>query len=187
LDYLLQRVKRVLDLQVPLMKKLIPGVEAGLTSLPRDPDNLLSRALVAGDQPKISASFGSMGPLAVVVCADSQAVKDGLFDQAGVDRCANTPDSQLVRARDETAAKTLLPKVVDAAREEFIDHDVAPPDEVPNARCFERKQAIWADNANGRFGCFVSFGRYVASVVSNEEKDVRQRAAAQYAILVNSA
>jgi hypothetical protein len=54
-------------------------------------------------------------------------------------------------------------------------------------KCFEQKQDIVADNANARFVCFVSFGRYVGSVISNEEKDAQQRAAAQYAILVNSA
>ena len=93
-------------------------------------------------------------------------------------------------ARDakEAAASALLPKLVEADTEEFIDHEVAPPDRLANAaRCYERKQAIWADDANKRFGCVVSFGRYVAFVWSNEEKDVRQRAAAQYSILVNSA
>jgi serine/threonine kinase PknH len=187
LDYLRQRVQHTFDIQTPLMAKLIPGAEAGLTSLPLDPDNMLSRAFVAGDQPKVSAGFGSMGPRAAALCADSQAVKDGLFKQAGVDRCAFSTDGQLIRARDETAANSVLPKIVDAARAEYIDHDVAPPDGLTNARCFEQKQEIWADNANGRFVCLVSFGRYVASVWSNEEKDARQRAAAQYAILANSA
>ncbi|OBI88473.1 hypothetical protein A5661_05900 [Mycobacterium asiaticum] len=61
------------------------------------------------------------------------------------------------------------------------------PTELPDARCYEQKKEIVADNANARFACFVGFGRYVATVSSNEENDVRQRAAAQYAMLVNSA
>jgi serine/threonine kinase PknH len=187
LDYLIQRVKRTLDLQTPLMAKLIPGVDAGLTALPLDPDNMLSRTFVAGEQPKVSVNFGSIGPRGAGLCADSQARKDGLFGEAGIDRCAFSTDGQLVRAKDDASAKSLVPKMVEAARQEFIDHDVAAPEALQDARCIEQKEAIWADNANARFVCFVSFGRYVASVWSNEEKDARQRAAAQYAILVNSA
>jgi hypothetical protein len=187
LNYLVQRIQRALDLQIPLMARLLPHTETGLTSLPLDPDNMLSQAFVAREQPKVSAGFGSAGPRAALLCADSQAVKDGLLAQARVDRCAFTPDGQLLRAEDETAAKTLLPKLVEAGRAEVVDHDVASPEGVPNARCFEQKQAIWAEEANVRFVCFVSFRRYVALVASNEEKDARQRAAVQYAILANSA
>ncbi len=187
LDSLTQRVQRTLDRQKPLMDKLIPVLEASLTSLPLDPDNMLSRLFVAGDVPQISDTFGSMGPRAAAMCANSQSRKDGLFKQAEIDRCAFSKDSQLLRAKDETAATTILPKLIEADRAEFIDHDVPPPDGIKNARCVEQKQAIWADSANIRFVCSVSFGRYIASVWSNEEQDARQRAAAQYAILANSA
>ncbi|MDT5218405.1 MAG: serine/threonine kinase PknH [Mycobacterium sp.] len=186
-SYLTQQVKKTLDQQTPLMTKLIPGGAISLTSLPLDPDRMLSRLFVPAEQPKVSAEFGSMGPRAAGLCADSQARKDGLFAQAGVDRCAFSTESQLARTKDEAAAKTLLPKLVESERAEFIDHDVASPEGLPDVKCFEQKQDIVADNANARFVCFVSFGRYVGSVISNEEKDAQQRAAAQYAILVNSA
>jgi serine/threonine kinase PknH len=186
---LMPLVQQLFDKQVPLMDGVLPAVEAALTSLPLDPDHMLSRVFVAGEQPKISDSYGSIGPRAAVFCEDSQPLKDGLFEQAGVDRCAyNIRDaSVLLRAKDDTAASAVLPKLVEADRAEYIDHDVAPPDGLTDAKCFEQKQNIWADNANIRFQCMVSYGRYVAYLSSNEEKDVRQRAAAQYAILVNSA
>ena len=187
LDSLTQRVQRTLDRQKPLMDKLIPILDASLTSLPLDPDNMLSRLFIAGEVPKISDTFGSMGPRAAAMCANSQSRKDGLFKQAGIDRCAFSKDSQLLRAKDETAASTYLPKLIEADRAEFIDHDVTPPDGIKGAQCVEQKQAIWADSANIRFVCSVTFGRYIASVWSNEEQDARQRAAAQYAILANSA
>lgn len=186
-EYLTQRVKRIFDLQIPLMDRLLPSVETQLTTLPLDPDHMLSRLFAAEDQRKISARFGSLGPHAVYVCADSQAVKDGLLKQAGVDRCAFGTDAQLLRAQDENAARIALPKLVEAERQEYIDHDVAPADGVTASRCYETKQSLWADAANLRFQCLVTYGRYIATVWSNEEKDVRQRAAAQYAILVNSA
>jgi serine/threonine kinase PknH len=187
LDYLIQRLKRVFDLQTPLMSKLFGSLEATLTLLPLDPDNMLSRTFIAGDQPKISGTYWSIGPRAAIQCADGRLLKEGLFGQAGIDRCSFSADSQLLRAKDETAATMLLPKVLEARRKD-IDHDVAAPDGLANAaRCFEYKQEIWAEAANARFTCFVTFGRYVARVRSNEQKDVGRRAAAQYAILVNSA
>jgi hypothetical protein len=186
-SYLTQRVKTALDQMTPLVNKLIPVAGAGLTGLSLDPDHMLSRIFVSGEVPKVDANFGSTGPRAAAFCEDSEARREGLYTQAGVDRCAGTEEGQLIRTKDEAAAKTYLPKIADSVRSEFVDHDIAPPDGLPEARCFENKQAIWADNANARFGCFVSFGRYIGSVYSNEEKDVRQRAAAQYAILVNSA
>jgi serine/threonine protein kinase len=187
LSDLTRRLQRTFDKLTPLMDQLLPAVEAGLTSLPLDPDHMLSRSFIAGEQPKVSAEYGSMGPRAVALCADSGAVKEGLFEQAGVDRCAFSSDSQVLRAKDETAASALLPKLAQSDAEEYVDHEVAPPDGLTNAKCYEQKQKIWSDNDKVRFVCGVSFGRYVAWVWSNEEKDVRQRAAAQYAILVNSA
>jgi predicted Ser/Thr protein kinase len=187
LDSLIQRVQRTLDRQKPLVDKLIPVLDASLTSLPLDPDNMLSRLFVAGDVPQVSDTFGSMGPRAAAMCANSQSRKDGLYKQAGIDRCAFSKDSQLLRTKDETAATTILPKLIEADRAEFVDHDLAPPDGIKNARCIEQKQKLWADDANIRFVCSVTFGRYIASVWSNEELDARQRAAAQFAILANSA
>jgi serine/threonine kinase PknH len=186
LPYLSQRVKRTLDLQVPLLDKLITALEPALTALPLDPDRMLSRLFVSAEEPKISAEFGSQGPRAAVLCEDTGARKQGLFDQAGVDRCAFSNDSSLVRTKDEATATAMLPKFAESERPEFIDHDIAPPDGLKDAKCFEQKQEIWSDNANARFVCYVSYGRYIASVISNEEKDVHQRAAAQYALLVNS-
>jgi len=187
-DDLTQRAKAILDLQVPLMNNVIAPNDATFTSLPLDPDDVLRRAFVGRDEPSISNSYGTIGPKAAVFCASSDAMKNGLFASADVDRCAITPSSQLLRARDDGAASALVPKLVDAIRQVgSVDHDVASPDGLSDAKCYEQKNAIWADNANTRFVCWVSFGRYVAEVSSNEEKDARQRAAAQYAILVHSA
>ncbi|OBK24336.1 hypothetical protein A5634_03090 [Mycobacterium asiaticum] len=184
---LTQRIKRTLELQAPLIARQIPALVAGLTTLPPDPDHMLSRLFVSGDQPKISEQFGSVGPHAAVFCADSQARKDGLFNQAGIDRCAFDLDATLVRARDEKAATAIFPKLVESERDEYIERDIPSPAGLPAAKCFEEKPAIAADTPNARFACYVSFGRYISSVTSGEENDVRQRAAAQYAILVNSA
>ena len=187
LNELIQRVQRTFDMQVPLLDQVNSHSEATLGSLPLDPDHMLSRTFVAGEQPKISDTYGTMGPRAVVLCADSGSVKNRLFEQAGVDRCAFSVDAILLRARADTAASALLPRLIQANADEFVDHEVAPPDGLSKARCWEQKQQVWASDTNARFTCWLSFGRYVVAVWSNEDKDVRHRATAQYEILVNSA
>ena len=186
-DDLALQLQKILGLQVPLIASLDPIFDIVFTQLPPDPDDMLRRAFVAGQQPAISGTYGTVGPRAVFTCEGPGLLKSGIFVEDGVDRCARTPEGTLLRARDDTAASTLLPGIVDANRETRIDRDIAPPGGVDGARCYEQKQSIWADRPNGRFVCLVAFGRYVALVASGDENDVRQRGAAQYAILVNSA
>ena len=182
-------VAKIFDEQEPLMTGFQTTVEPSLTALPMDSDRMLSRVFVAGDLPPISAEFGTRGPRAAIECAGSADVIDGTYDKAGVDRCTGSRDGQLLRAKDEDAAKALLPQLVDAARDVYIERDIAGPDGLSSdvARCYEQKQRFWKDNESGRYVCQVTFGRYVGLVSSGEEKDVHQRAAAQYAILANSA
>lgn len=186
-DDLAVQIGKVLDLQAPMLSDLTPFLDIVFTQLPPDPDDMLRRAFVAGEQPPISGTHGTLGPRAVITCQGPAVLKAGLFEKAGVDRCAITPDGNLLRARDDAAAEDLLPRIVDANRQTRIDRDIAPPDGVDNAHCYEQKQSLWKDRPNARFACAVTFGRYVAFVRSAQEDDVRQRGAAQYAILVNSA
>jgi hypothetical protein len=186
-DELAQRVAKILDLQLPLLAGLSPIFDITFTQEPLDPDDMLRRAFVAGQQPAISRTYFTVGPRAVVICESPAILEAGLYAEADVDRCTHTPDGTLLRARDDTAASKLLPEIVDTNRPTRIDHDVAPPGGLPDARCYEQQRSIWADHPNNRFICLVTFGRYVALVASNDENDVRKRGAAQYAILVNSA
>jgi serine/threonine kinase PknH len=180
-------VAKIFDEQEPLMTGFQTTVEPSLTALPTDSDRMLSRVFVAGDLPPISAEFGTRGPRAAIECAGSADVIDGNYDEAGVDRCTGSPDGQLLRAKDEDAAKALLPKLVDADRDVYIEKDIAGPDGLSSdiAKCYEQKQRFWKDNESARYVCQVTYGRYIGLVYSGEEKDVRQRAAAQYAILAN--
>jgi hypothetical protein len=187
-DELARKVKNILDLQMPLMSSVTPILEIAFTHQVPDPDGMLRRAFVAGAQPAISNSYRTLGPRAVVTCESRAVLEAGVFEKAGVDRCADTPDGSLLRTRDDGAASSLLDDFIRANRPTAIDHDITSPVGLVNeTRCYEQKQSFWKDRPNLRFVCFVAFGRYVAYVGSNDESDVRQRAAAQYAILVNSA
>lgn len=190
LGYLTQSIQHTFDLQRELLPQLTPVKASELTSLPLDPDDILSRLLSPGDQPQVSNKFRSIGPRAALMCAEGQAVKDGLLSQAGVDRCAIGDGAHLLRARDDAAASALVPKLIDAQRQEDLDHEVSAPAGVSDARCFEQKKEVWSGaqaDPDSRFACWVPYGRFVAELFSADQTDAQQRTAAQYAILVNSA
>lgn len=182
-----QRVEKILDAETPLMENVLVTAEAALTSLRLDPDSMLSRAFLPGDQPPVSAMFSSIGPRAALLCGDGQETKDELLSNAGVDRCVVTLDSLVLRTKDDDAAAELRAQTVDAARDGSIERDIDPPAGFDSVSCVEWSEENWADNDNARYQCMVNFGRYYAAVISNDQDDVRRRAAAQYAILVNSA
>ena len=186
-DSLTQKVQKILDLQMPLITSLTPILDITFTQVPLDPDDMLRRAFVAGQQPAVSSTYFTVGPRAVFTCEGPPVVQADLFAQAGVDRCTITQDTNLFRARDDAAARKLMPAINNANRQLRIDHEIASPDGLPDAYCYEQKRSFWADHPDNRFICDVVFGRYVSSVASNDENDARQRGAAQYAILVNSA
>ncbi|MFJ9743944.1 hypothetical protein, partial [Streptomyces sp. NPDC101166] len=185
-DALAQRVGQVFTAQSPLLDTVRMVVDASLTMQTRDPDQMLHRAFVTNDQQLISPTYGSIGPRAASLCENAQPHRDRLSEKAGIDRCATTDDSNVLRARDEDAAQTFLTATIKSDRTEYIKRDIDSPAKLGTARCFETKDAIWAGDANLRFQCGVTFGRHVAFVWSNDEQDVRRRAAAQYVILANS-
>ncbi|MGK2882595.1 MAG: DUF7373 family lipoprotein [Mycobacterium sp.] len=187
LDEFTARIQRTLDIQVPLMQNVIAGVDASLTSLPLDPAAMLTRTFTSGEPLAISATNGTIGPHAAGTCVNAQAVEGGVLEDAGVDRCSFTTESFLLRAADKESAAALVPALYEADAEEYFDHDLRAPEGVPGATCYEQKETIWTDSPTIRFACLLSFDRYTAAVYSGEENDVLQRAAAQYAILVNAA
>ncbi len=158
--------------------------EAALTLLPIDPDHMLSRLLIKGPTPPVGPGFAAFAGSAVAICEGSQGIQQNLYGNAGVDRCAGSDVGTVARARDDAAAKDLMTKSVDIDTD--VDHKIPSPQGVPDAICVEQKPEKWKDAPNYRFGCYVTYGRYVASVVSGEQKDVLQAAAAQYALLVNN-
>ncbi|MGW4356375.1 protein kinase domain-containing protein [Nocardia sp. NPDC004582] len=185
-DTLAQRVGQVFTAQAPLLDNVRLVVEASLTLQSRDPDQMLRRAFVTNDQQPISATYNSIGPHAASMCENAQPHRDRLSERAGIDRCATTSESNVLRARDEDSALKFLAATIKSDRAEYIKRDVDSPAGLSAARCFETKDGIWASEANVRFQCGVTFGRHVAFVWSNDEQDVRRRAAAQYVILANS-
>ena len=111
-----------------------------------------------------------------------------MYEDAGVDRMAVWTDgklggSQIWRARDRDAAIKLVKDL--AATDDALDQPINGVPGLADAKCFAQKQEAF-DHAPGfRFFCYLSSDRYVAGIAGADEADLRQRAAAQYALLVN--
>lgn len=101
----------------------------------------------------------------------------------GVDRAAFINDWWLLRLLDATRARKMHNKVVEVSKVE--SDTVTAPNGVPDAACF-RLRNVADDQRDTRYSCYVLDGRYWALVTAADEQTVRQRAAAQYALLVNS-
>ncbi|MFD3507589.1 hypothetical protein [Nocardia sp. NPDC058666] len=171
---------RVLDKQLPLLDSLPPLSRREIYRLGDDPFDLLRRTLKLDPSrypqfPRRAAAFEAVvdGRGAILFQVE-QAEQGRLFGEVGVDRAAFVDGTILLRARDPAAAHTLQHRLAEGKPDV-----VAGPDGVPDTICrtFDDRR---------RYTCNLRYDRYVATVFSDQIADVRQRAAAQYALLANS-
>jgi hypothetical protein len=179
---LVKLVQKAFDAQISFLDRFAPTPPQGLAALPWDLDHMLSRTLnTKPNQPPTVAKNFVYGPRASTFALEADF--QGVVAAAGVDRSARAPEVNLERTRDARAAGELVSKLVDA--DGALIRDSEAHNDVPGTRCFEQKADVGL-SPDLRFTCYLSFDRYVAWVWSPTLSDVKQRAAAQYAVLVNS-
>ncbi|GAB0107534.1 hypothetical protein JMUB6875_65280 [Nocardia sp. JMUB6875] len=149
-----------------------------LAGLPLDPDGILRLTLARPDGDRTANAFnGTLDRHGALHKRDDPAKSRALFEQTGVD-LVGFGAGELIRTRDTAAAQTYF----DTAFVDKFQHRIDSPPGLPNARCVKyhgpRKSEF-------PFNCYVTFGRYVAAVWSQQLQDVYQRVSAQYAILAN--
>jgi hypothetical protein len=183
-------VEKTFDAEFALLDRFQPTPVNQIGTLPKDPDKLLGRLvdLTPGTEPSLSPRFGSMGANGASSLQNEREMKDRVYEKAGVDRVAywaveKQGFAEIIRARDRDAASTLMDQEISAS--EKLDHPIDGPQGLPDAKCFERKKDAYKEEPSGRFACYLRYDRYEAYVTSADEADVRQRTAAQYALLVN--
>ncbi|MFE3444576.1 hypothetical protein ACFXNW_16225 [Nocardia sp. NPDC059180] len=186
LDAMTTRLREVFDAQLPLLDDFEPARPDEFADLPRDPDGMLSRALTPGprDQrvPISSRDYAAWSGRAVIHFQptdepDMRAAWDG----GGVDAVAQSGTTTVFRFRDNSAATAFGTAWSDSQTP--YTQPIDPPADVPDARCAERS-ATTDKPATSR--CYITYRRYAAFVTGDDPTDVRQQAAAQYALLVNT-
>lgn len=167
--------KKTIAAQLPLLDQLPSLSVPEMRALDHDPQDMLRRTLhpKADFTPSFDreAVFNARGFRHV-----APELWRRLLEVGGIDAVARVSEVGLVaRARDPKAATLVLNDLRTSA-----GPTTAAPAGVPDAFCVENTAAA------ARFTCTVRAGRYVAQVGSAQLQDAHQRAAAQFAILVNS-
>ncbi|MBH0774809.1 DUF7373 family lipoprotein [Nocardia bovistercoris] len=173
-----------LRVAIPAAQSFQPTPMDKLNTLRVDPDGLLARVAVQDRDRELDTDHFSVHPPATLVHMDSnQASLRRTIEQNGLDQVAVIDNSWVLRVRDPSKAPALAADLIAGAGEEF--DPVAAPNDVPGATCQHLNKRGNVDRQY-RYQCFVTYKRYVAVVAGDSEADIRQRVAAQYALLANS-
>ncbi|NEW39097.1 hypothetical protein GV794_16995 [Nocardia cyriacigeorgica] len=181
LDSLTTLAEKTYATQVPMLKELSPLSKREVLELPFDPDSMLQRTLASEDfyfTPD-AGKVGTYQPRGLLHWVGEPTDVQKAMQDNGVDRIALADETYLWRTRDADAAAQFADTRLTASRWTPID----APKDVPDARCSEDADP---NDPDQKYVCIVRYDRYVAQVQSGQPVDVRQRAAAQYALLANS-
>ncbi|QLY27701.1 DUF7373 family lipoprotein [Nocardia huaxiensis] len=180
---LLDWVRKTLDAQVALLDTFQPTPTEKIDDLPIDPDGVLDRVLTAhrGSRAPDPASFGVYGPSFYTHNAFDQTLVRKLLADNGADRIGIDDSAAIIRTRDTGTAADLITGIANNLGSAF--DPIKGPGSVPGVKCFHRTGGGSSDAA---YRCYVPYRRYAAIVSAETEDDVKQKVAAQYALLANS-
>jgi hypothetical protein len=188
LETLTGMVEKTFDQEIPVLDQFQPTPVQRITKLPKDPYGLLGRLvdITPGTEPSLATTVATYGPNGARQVQNQREMKDKAYENAGVDQAGVWIDpklggSSLLRARDRDAAIKLMDEEI--ATDPDIDHPVDSVRGLADSRCFVLKPESAKDTPGIKFECYVQYDRYVAGTYSGDDADVRQRAAAQYALL----
>lgn len=184
-DDLTKWVDKTLAAQVPQLDKFTATPVARLDTLKVDPDDLLARVAVAdrANRAPDPATFAVYGGYHTVHRADDEATHLRLIEDAGVDRTAVADDSYVARTHDAAAAQKLVTGLLESEGGHY--DTLGAPRDVPGAKCLQLNSKGDPEKEY-KYRCYVAYKRYVGVVTSDKEPDVRQKVAAEYALLANS-
>ncbi|MGK8485908.1 DUF7373 family lipoprotein [Nocardia asiatica] len=184
-DDLVKWIEKTLTAEVAQLDKFTATPMNKLDTLKVDPDDLLARVAVADRKNRAPdpAAFAVYGGYHTVHRADDESTHLRLIEEAGVDHIGLVDDSYVARTRDAAAAQKLLTGLQES---EGAHYDpISAPKDVPGAKCLQLNSKGDPDREY-KYRCYVAYKRYVGVVTSDKEPDVRQKVAAEYALLANS-
>jgi hypothetical protein len=173
-----------LDAERVLLDTFHPTPVAEIPALPRDPDGLLARMVTTdpANRPPVSGAFAVYGPTGALRAQAPGMRQDELFERWGVDRLAISGDQQLFRLRDNQAALEMLGEF--NADFSGVGWEIEADPQIPGERCIKLNNP--GPGAPG-YACQVVVNDLYTTVRGNTATTVKQRAAAQYALLAGGA
>lgn len=178
-------VDKTLTAQLAQLDRFSPTPLADIADLRVDPEDLLSRVVVADRKGQVPDpdKFAVYGRNYLINSADDQPARARLLDESGFEATAYADGSSVARVRDPAGAPILVDGFVESTGAAYDAHPA--PAAVPGAKCL-RLNSSGDPQHQYRFRCFVLYKRYVGVVSSDSENEIEQKTAAQYALLANS-
>ncbi|GGK57113.1 DUF7373 family lipoprotein [Nocardia camponoti] len=181
---LTQWAEKSLAATLAQLAKFTPTPASNLSTLPVDPGNLLARAVVdkRTDLRPNEDTFAVYPAEHLTNISQDQKLAEETIAATGMDFIGEAGSSTVTRVRDQQGAEKLMQSFLD--RSSHYD-PMSAPSEVPGAKCL-----VLNSNGNAekeyRYRCYVPYKRYLATVRGDKEPEIRQKVAAQYALLANS-
>lgn len=185
---------RAIDAQTRRLREFVPTPPDGIAALPLDPDGLVRRMIpqaprrweypaVTAMSSQRTAGWAATAQVTGVSFGPRATYLRGNREQRNrVEASAVSGFNQLRRYADAAAARTAF----DGQVRFNLDGGLLPvegPAGVPDVRCVENPDLDLLSLT--RFVCHVYHDRYLVTLFARELGSARQRAAAQYGLLVN--
>ncbi|WP_410871663.1 hypothetical protein [Nocardia sp. A7] len=149
-----------------------------------DSDSLLTRVVSTGRTIPKHEEFAVYGPRAYALLVGRPSVRLALFEKHQISAVALSHNKFLYRTGSPAAAVTYADEL---AASLSADHTaMAGVPGLPAARCYRALRPNPSEFEAIRFSCLVVRGEFVVRLLSNRDDDVRQMAAAQYALLAGT-
>lgn len=150
-----------------------------------DRDGLLTRVVATGETTPQHEEFAVYGPRAFALLVDRPSVRLALLERHEVTAVAVSGNKFLYRTGSPDAAAAYADELLAALDAEYTAMPGVPG--LAAVRCQRALRPNPSEFEAVRFSCVVTHGEFVVRLLSNQDTDVRQLAAAQYALLVDSA
>ncbi|KAA0021483.1 DUF7373 family lipoprotein [Antrihabitans cavernicola] len=182
-------ITKAFDIEFPLLDVSTPTPADKIASIPLDPDLLRGRTLPFAANEQFSINLDAVYEPRGVLHLSPDVERDRKeYEKTGTDK-VSLSNGTVYRTRDKNGAQTLQTMTVRDFSDDY--KPIQSPPEMADAQCQERKLAklqagTLPPDPESRFVCSLTYDRYFAFVRSAQQQDVYQKAAAQYALLVNS-
>ncbi|WP_306356514.1 MULTISPECIES: hypothetical protein [unclassified Nocardia] len=182
LEQLVDSATRAYGKQLADLESFTPTPEADIPNLRMDPDKLLPRLIKTGDYTPHDRLFAVYGPRAYSLLVDNPADALANYSSRGVSSVAVSDNKFLFQLSDSAQAADVVAYL--ASVDDGLGYvPLRGVSGVPDITCHRATQPSTTQKEARRFRCLIARDEFVAQVFSNQETDVRQLAAAQYAAL----
>ncbi|MFC4376610.1 hypothetical protein ACFO5K_21165 [Nocardia halotolerans] len=182
-EVLTDLLTRTYRAQLAELDTFVPTPAAEVANLQMDADALLTKVVKTGDHWPDRWDFMVYGARSFALLLDRPADRLREFEEAQISAVAVSYDKFLHRAGDSAAARTFAEREEEALLADDYTVTSAAVSKLDGVSCYRAGRPKTTVDAPRRFACLVRHNEFVVRMYGNQESDLWQQAAAQYALL----